>query len=123
MCCSDHKPRHAMSMRQRLTTIIATTLLAFNIGAQDLGVIGPVYPIAEPSLLEVILTKLRHAESTGVLGQLQRDAQTRIRRGIEQPESITNVSKTTKPRTHYYDPSLVIPYAISDAEEIGRAHV
>jgi conjugal transfer pilus assembly protein TraW len=105
-----------MSMRQRLTTIIATTLLAFNIGAQDLGVIGPVYPIAEPSLLEVILTKLRHAESTGVLGQLQRDAQTRIRRGIEQPESITNVSKTTKPRTHYYDPSLVIPYAISDAE-------
>jgi conjugal transfer pilus assembly protein TraW len=116
MCCSDHKPRHAMSMRQRLTTIIATTLLAFNIGAQDLGVIGPVYPIAEPSLLEVILTKLRHAESTGVLGQLQRDAQTRIRRGIEQPESITNVSKTTKPRTHYYDPSLVIPYAISDAE-------
>jgi len=91
-------------------------LIAFNVSARDIGVIGPVYPIAEPSLLEVILTKLRHAESTGVLGQLQRDAQTRIRRGIEQPESITNVSKTNKPRTHYYDPSLVVPYAITDAD-------
>lgn len=116
MCCSDHKTRHAMSMHHRLTAIAATTLFAFNVCAQGLGVIGPVYPIAEPSLLEVILTKLRHAESSGVLGQLQRDAQTRIRRGIEQPESIANVSKTTKPRTHYYDPSLMVPYAITDAD-------
>ena len=32
--------------------------------AQDLGVIGPVYPIAEPNLLEVILGKLRAAGGT-----------------------------------------------------------
>jgi conjugal transfer pilus assembly protein TraW len=79
-------------------------------------VIGPVYPIAEASLLEVILTKLRQAQATGVLGQVQRDAQARMRRGIEQPQALSNVSKTTHARTHYYDPSLVVPYAITDAD-------
>ena len=116
MCCSDHKTRHALPVRHGFIAIAATTLLAFNVSAQDLGVIGPVYPIAEPSLLEVIMAKLRNAETTGVLGQLQRDAQTRTKRGIEQPEPIANVSKTIKPRTHYYDPSLVVPYAITDAD-------
>lgn len=105
-----------MTVRCRLTALVATALLAFNVSAQDLGVIGPVYPIAEPSLLEVIVAKLRNAEASGVLGQLQRDAQTRTKRGIEQPESIATVSRTTKPRTHYYDPSLVVPYAITDAD-------
>jgi conjugal transfer pilus assembly protein TraW len=116
MRCSDHHVQPAMLLRYRFTAGLATALLALQVSAQDLGVIGPVYPIAEPSLLDVILTHLRKAEATGVLGQLQRDAQSRIRRGIEQPEAITNVSKTTKPRTHYYDPSLVVPYAITDAD-------
>ncbi len=52
-----------MPVRHRLIAIAATTLLAFNVSAQDLGVIGPVYPIAEPSLLEVIVAKLRNAET------------------------------------------------------------
>jgi len=116
MRCSDQKTRAATPLRCQLTALVAAALLAFTASAQDLGVIGPVYPIAEPSLLEVIMAKLRQAESTGVLGQLQRDAQARMRRGIEQPEAITTVSKTTKPRTHYYDPSMVVPYAITDAE-------
>ena len=116
MCCSDHKTRHPVPVRHRLTPLVVTTLFAFNVSAQDLGVIGPVYPITEPSLLEVILSKLSNAEATGVLGQLQRDAQTKARRTIEQPEAISNVSKTTKPRTHYYDPSLIVPYAIADAD-------
>lgn len=105
-----------MALRQRLTAIATASLLACNVSAQDLGVIGPVYPITEPSLLEVILAKLRHAESSGLLGQLQRDAQTRTRRGIEQPEPVATLRKTAQPRTHYYDPSVVVPYAINDAD-------
>jgi len=38
--------------------------------AQDLGVIGPVYPIAEPNLLEAILGKLRAAGEDGTLARL-----------------------------------------------------
>lgn len=116
MHCSKRNSHRAVPVCRRLTALAVIVLIAFNANAQDLGVIGPVYPIAEPSLLEVILAKLRNAESTGVLGQLQREAQAKARRNIEQPEAISNVSKTRKPRTHYYDPSLVVPYAVTDAE-------
>ena len=84
--------------------------------AQELSVLGPVYPIAEPSLMEVIIAKLKGAQSSGVLAKLQSDAQASIRQGIEHPAAITSVSKTTQPRTHYYDPTVVVPAAISDAE-------
>ena len=60
--------------------------------------------------------KLKGAQSSGVLAKLQSDAQARIRQGIEHPAAITSVSKTTQPRTHYYDPTVVVPGAISDAE-------
>ncbi len=91
-------------------------LFSFAAHAQDLGVIGPVYPIAEPSLLELILSKLRQAEATGVLARIQRETQANVKRGIEQPAPVTKIIRTTRPRSFYYDPSIVVPYAIADAE-------
>ena len=58
-----------------MALVAVAMLLSLAVRAQDLGVIGPVYPIAETSLLEVILAKLRDAEASGVLARLQRDAQ------------------------------------------------
>jgi len=91
-------------------------LLSFTARAQELGVIGPVYPIAEPSLLEVILAKLRDAEASGVLAQIQRDAKTNVKRAIDEPAPVINVTKTTRPRSFYYDPSLVVSQPITDGE-------
>lgn len=100
----------------RMALVAAALLLSLAARAQDLGVIGPVYPIAEPSLLEVILTRLRDAEATGVLARLQRDAQARAKNQIEQPAAIVKLTKTTKARSFFYDPSIVVPYAITDAD-------
>ena len=75
-----------------------------------------MYPIAEPSLLEVILSKLREAEATGVLARIQRETQANVKRGIEQPAPVERITKTIKARSFYYDPSIVVPYAITDAE-------
>ena len=86
------------SVRHGRTALVAAAiLLSFAARAQDLGVIGPVYPIAEPSLLEVILSKLREAEATGVLARLQRDTQANVKRGIEQPSPVARITKTTTP--------------------------
>ena len=105
------------SLRHGRTALVAAAiLLSFAARAQDLGVIGPVYPIAEPSLLEVILSRLREAEATGVLAQLQRDTQANVKRGIEQPAPVARITKTIKARSFYYDPSIVVPYAITDAD-------
>lgn len=77
---------------------------------------GPVYPIAEPSLLEVILSKLRDEQASGRLAKLQRDAQASATQAVEQPQALTTVKRARTARTFYYDPSIVVPYAITDAE-------
>jgi len=101
---------------RRTVFLAAALLLSVTAHAQDLGVIGPVYPIAEPSLLEVILAKLRVADANGVMARLQRDTQASVKRSIEQPAPVERITKTTKARSFYYDPSIVVPYAITDAE-------
>ena len=95
---------------------IAAALLSVSAHAEDLGVVGPVYPIAEPNLLEAIVAKLREADTSGRLAMLQQNASANVTRAIEQPAPIASVTKTAKPRSFYYDPSIVIPYAITDAE-------
>jgi conjugal transfer pilus assembly protein TraW len=86
----------------------------------DLGVIGPVYPIAEPSLLEVIQAKLRQMQASGDLSRLQRESQARIQREVEQPAPVAGITKTTRAELHF-DPSIEVPYPITDAE--GRVIV
>lgn len=112
---SSELRRHSVG-HARTTLVVFAMLLSFVARAQDLGVIGPVYPIAEPSLLEVILSKLREAEATGVLARIQRKTQANVKRGIEQPAPVERITKTIKARSFYYDPSIVVPYAITDAE-------
>jgi len=101
--------------------LVAALLPPLSVVAQDLGVVGPVYPIAEPSLLDVILNQLHQAQKNGVLSRLQREAEQRARRGIEQPAAVPGVTRTTRPRTFYFDPSIVVPYAVTDVE--GRVIV
>jgi conjugal transfer pilus assembly protein TraW len=96
--------------------LVAVLLLSTATQAQDLGVIGPVYPIAEPSLLEVILAKLREADASGALARLQRDAQANVARALEEPSPVARVTKTTRARSFYYDPSIVVSYPITDAD-------
>ncbi len=100
---------------------LAATLATTSVQAQDLGVIGPVYPIAEPSLLDVILAKLRAASEDGTLARLQREALTRIRQGIDDPAPVAGLVRTRHPRHFHHDPSIVVQEAISDAE--GRVVV
>jgi conjugal transfer pilus assembly protein TraW len=116
MRCFEHQTWPIRAVRQCRNALAAAVLVAFTAQAQDLGVIGPVYPIAEPSLLEVILAKLRDAEATGALAKLHRDARTGITRGIENPAPIAKITKTSRARSFYFDPSIVVPAAITDAD-------
>ena len=100
---------------------LAATVVTTAIHADDLGVIGPVYAIAEPNLLEVILGTLRAAQEDGSLERLQREALTTIRRGIEDPAPVVGLSRTRQPRRFFHDPSIVVPEAILDAD--GRVIV
>ena len=88
-----------------ITAIAAVAVLASHCAhARDLGVIGPVYAIAEPSLLEVIQTKLRQMQANGDLSRLQRESQARIQREVEQPAPVPGITKTTRARVSTRQP-------------------
>ena len=106
-----------------LRTLIATIALLCGqlTHARDLGVIGPVYAITEPSLIEVIQAKLREMQISGGLERLQRESQVRIQREVEQPAPVAGITKTTRARSFHFDPSIEAPYPIADAD--GRVIV
>jgi conjugal transfer pilus assembly protein TraW len=90
--------------------------LTFHVAyADDLGVIGPTYSIAEQDLLEVMQTKIKHMAQTGELAQLQNEYKHRVINSIEHPKPIPGIRSTQTARTHYYDPSIVTDQDISDA--------
>ena len=99
------------------TLAIAMTLAGVA-RADDLGVIGPVYPIAERDMLASIEQKLRAKERSGELAAIKRQATDRMLKAIEEPQPVTGIVKAQKARTYYFDPSVVSPYAITD--EVGR---
>ena len=97
---------------------MALTVMAIGTEAraQDLGVIGPVYAIAEPHLIEVIQTRLRDLQANGELSRLQRQSQARMQRQVEEPTPVAGITKTTRARSFLHDPSIEVPYAITDAQ-------
>lgn len=105
-----------------ISSVTAAALLASHVAfARDLGVVGPIYPIAEPSLIEVIQDKLRQMQASGALERLQQDSQARMRRQVEQPTPVAGITKATRARSYYFDPSIEVPYPILDLE--GRVIV
>ncbi len=106
-----------MRNHPRLAAFCAV-LIATQVGlahAEDLGVIGKTYDIAERDLIEVIKDKLRHMEKTGELAKRQTEYKNRVMSGIEHPRPIPGIQATETANTHYYDPSIVTDKDITDA--------
>lgn len=83
--------------------------------ARDLGVVGPVYPIAEQDMLQTIEHRLTALEESGELTRIEEDAKARYQAYVERPEGV-QLPRATKNRTYYVDPSITVPYDIKDHE-------
>ena len=83
--------------------------------AQDLGVVGPVYPIAEQDMLVTIEQRLKALEESGELARIEEDAKARYRAYVERPKGV-HLPRAKKNRTYYVDPRLTVPYDIRDHE-------
>lgn len=83
--------------------------------AEDLGVIGKTYDIAERDLIEAMKDKLRQMEKTGELAKKQDEYKNSVMSGIEHPRPIPGIQATETANTHYYDPSIVTDKDIADA--------
>lgn len=110
--------RHTCSTRidsmSILSYLIATLLISLLPIAQadDLGVVGPTYDIAEPDLLEVIQSRLYQMEKTGELLKKQDEYRDRVIGAVEKPKPVPGVKATATKRTFYYDPTMILDHDI-----------
>lgn len=77
--------------------------------AEDLGVVGPSYPVKEPDLLEAIQARLAEKQRTGEIQRLQREAANRARNLAESPPPAPGVKTTSAARVFFYDPAFTAP--------------
>ena len=106
-------------------TVVALMLALAGQGlarANDLGPYGETFDIAEVDLLKMLGAKLKRAESSGRIDQLNKQFAATAERHIEEPAPVTGVSHTTKPRSWLFDPSIVVPRDFADQNGRVFAH-
>jgi conjugal transfer pilus assembly protein TraW len=99
-----------------IIVVVATMGACVSSIASDLGKVGPVYPITEKDMLELIKTRLLEKEKTGELAKLQQEAVKRSMNSIQNPKPVPGLGKTAKARTYYFDPSVTADRNHTDAE-------
>lgn len=82
--------------------------------ADDLGVIGPTYPIREPHLLQWIEQSLQEKVRSGELQRLQEQARARAVEEVRNPQPLPGISSATSARTYYYDPGFTLSEPVRD---------
>jgi conjugal transfer pilus assembly protein TraW len=103
-------------MAQRHFLLLLLAPLVALARAEDLGTIGPTYGIEEPHLLTAIEQQLRAKQESGELARLETEAKRRIVDAIEHPAPLPGITRAERPRSFYFDPSLVVTENITDAK-------
>jgi conjugal transfer pilus assembly protein TraW len=106
-----------------LAALLAAASLALPEGAhaRDLGVIGPVHPIAEQDMLDWIQARLLALQASGELARRQAEAQTRALASVREPARVQGVRAAQVAREYLFDPSVRFDEPVLD--EKGRVVV
>lgn len=86
----------------------------YKVKIEDYGVRGHLFNIAEDSILEEIMAKLKLAEKDGTLEKLQLEFTNRVKERVLRPNAVANITKAAKDRSWTYDPSYTQDTTIID---------
>jgi conjugal transfer pilus assembly protein TraW len=103
-----------MHIRRLLLGVALASLLAHGARGETLGAIGPTYPIAEQSLLEVIMARLREKERTGELKKYEELARERATKAVMSPTPVPGLHRVESARTFYFDPTFTLDRNVVD---------
>jgi conjugal transfer pilus assembly protein TraW len=95
-------------------TFILISSFCEIVHANDLGVVGQIYSIAEEDFLNYIQNKVSAMKKNGEWSKLQKRYQTIVREKSERPTPVKMISKATVNRSWKYDPSIVVPFDLKD---------
>jgi len=101
---------------QILVLLVLINLSKFGF-ANDLGDIGPTYPILETDLLSYIKNKLRYLQANGGFGEDRKDFK-KLLQGYFKKTSRDHLERTVVSRSTIYDPTITIAKDVFD--EKGR---
>jgi conjugal transfer pilus assembly protein TraW len=104
---------------RRLPLVLAA-ILGLGLGltdpaaAKDLGVYGATFRVIEPDLLSVLLAKLKAAEASGKMAELNRAFAARVKAKLNRPPPVAGIAHTVRPRSWLFDPSVTVPQDFAD---------
>lgn len=101
-------------MKRAAVTLMLLT--AAPASAADLGVYGETRLIIETDILKEIAGRLRAFERSGRLETLNREFAARARKRLERPQPVSGLTRTERPRSWLFDPSIVVPQDFADHE-------
>lgn len=105
-----------MSPHARLPLFAALLLAPGIAAALDLGTLGPVYPVAEPHLLDFIRARLQSLRASGALARFESAARARDIEAVMHPQPVPGIEPAKVARTFYFDPSFTLASNVLDAE-------
>ena len=82
--------------------------------AVDHGQMGQTWPVIEPDLMTVIHSKLKRAEASGRLEELNRQFADRVRSRVMRPVPVAGIRPAEETRSWQFDPSIVVENDIRD---------
>jgi conjugal transfer pilus assembly protein TraW len=97
-----------------ITTTLAVAIAAGTMPAwaDELGAIGPTYPIGEESALDTILKRLKEKERTGELKRIQQEAIKRSINSVKNPRPVAGIVTVQERSQRLIDPTVTYSQAI-----------
>lgn len=100
---------------RRFLTAITVFLAAAGQGAaKDLGTHGPLFEVAEPSILETIKTRLKEMEAAGDLDRMREEMQNTTREYVNRPRPVPGLGKAEEYARWEVDLSITLDRDLAD---------
>ena len=105
-------------MKRATAILLAASLAVVSVAghANDLGVRGATWPVAEPDLLAQIEARLVEMERSGALARLEEEAREGARRRLEEPDPAPGIAPAREERSRLFDPAITVVRDIRTAD-------
>jgi len=92
-----------------LLYLSAIAFISVGVHAKDFGILGEVFEIEEPHLIEYFENKLKAMEESGRLDEINADMVERAKGKIFEPPAVTGLVKANEDNHYFWDPSVTAP--------------
>ena len=98
----------------KLIFVFLSQCFLLSANAQDLGVLGETFEIAEEDFLQHMMSKLQKMNQTGELKIAQKKVQEKIKENIAHPPAVQGITDTEKEREYKFDPTITATRDLAD---------